>query len=286
MYEEGSGYANSTESENATLSCLAESIQVSVATQLPNSSALTMAMRGVRAFLCIIMIFGGTFLNSLVIVLVAKYKKLQTLSFAIALQVVVIDLLLSPILVVNLVSAIANGWLFGEHFCAFIGFVILIMASMRTFLMFIFVIDRFLSVFLPFSYPKHKVKVAVSLSVLCWPLSIILNAAMLPGLLNCYRFNALSWTCFFSSKCSGNCSAFIAVYLSLIVIPITVLPIILYIALFCKAKKARKNDAAVSDSSSQRKEWKATITFFLLSLSWCCPALCCPFSSSAFSGCW
>ena len=78
-----------------------------------------MAMRGVRAFLCIILFFVGTFLNSLVIVLVAKHKKLHTLSFAIALQVVVLDLLLCQILVVNLVSVIANGWLFGEHFCAF-----------------------------------------------------------------------------------------------------------------------------------------------------------------------
>ena len=266
-FEEGSGYANSTEAENVTLSCLAESIQVSVTTQLPYSSTLTMAVRGVLAFFYIIFLFVGTFLNSLVIVLVAKHKKLHTLSFAIALQVVVLDLLLSLTFMVNLVSAIANRWLFGEHFCAFVGFVVLIMASMRTFLMFIFVIDHFLSVFLPFSYTKHKVKVVVSLSVLCWVLSFAIQAAMLPGLLGCYHFSTLSWSCGFSSQCRGNCSIFIAVYLYLILIPITVLPIVLYIALFCKAKKARKNDAAFSDSRSQKKEWKATITFFLLFLS-------------------
>ena len=158
MYEEGSGYANSTESENITLSCLEETIQASVTTQLPYSSTLTMAVRGVLALFYIILIFGGTFFNSLVIVLVAKHKKLHTLSFAIALQVVVLDLLLSLTFMVNLVSAIANGWLFSEHFCAFIGFVITTMALMRTFLMFIFVIDRFLSVFLAILLPKTQSK--------------------------------------------------------------------------------------------------------------------------------
>ena len=112
-FEEGSGYANSTGAENVTFSCLKEAIQASVATLLPYSSALTMAVRGVMALFYIILIFAGTFLNSLVIVLVAKHKKLHTLSFAIALQVVVLDLLLSLVLVVNLVRS--NHFFFQAH---------------------------------------------------------------------------------------------------------------------------------------------------------------------------
>ena len=43
----------------------------------------------------------------------------------------------------------------------------------------------------------------------------------------------------------------------------TVLPLVLYIALYCKAKKTKRED----ESSFQKKEWKTTITFFLLFLS-------------------
>ena len=264
--EEGSGYANFTEVSNVSLSCLEESVQASEM-QLPYSSTLMKATRGVLALFYIILIFVGTYLNSSVIVLVAKHKKLQTLSFAIALQVVVLDLLLSLTLAVNLVSAIVGEWVFGEHLCAFIGIATSIIPLMRSFLMFVFVIDRFLSVFLPFSYPKHKVKVASSLCVLCWALSIVANAIMLPGLLGCYHFSNQSWNCGYSAGCSDNCSTFIISYISLLVIPTTVLPIILYTALICKAKAMGETAATASDSSSQKREWKATITFSLLFLS-------------------
>jgi len=44
---------------------------------------------------------AGIFLNTLVALLVAKYKQLHTLSFAIALQVVTLDIILASLLVVR-----------------------------------------------------------------------------------------------------------------------------------------------------------------------------------------
>ena len=61
--------------------------------ELPFSSTLsTTTVRSLQAIFYILFILFGITLNTLVIVLVAKYKKLQTRSFAIALQVVVLNL--------------------------------------------------------------------------------------------------------------------------------------------------------------------------------------------------
>ncbi len=79
--------------DNFSLSCTARSIQGSVMPPYFKAGMIT-----ARAFHVIIMsflIFTGGFLNLLVVVLVAKYKKLQTVSFGIALQIAALNAFLS-----------------------------------------------------------------------------------------------------------------------------------------------------------------------------------------------
>ena len=100
------------------------------------------------------------------IVLVAKYKKLQTLSFLVSLQVVVLDWLLSISILTGLSTNIANKWLFGEYGCAITGFIFSTGSFARTLLMCVFVIDRYLAIVWPYFYPKYKLKVLLSIYTL------------------------------------------------------------------------------------------------------------------------
>ncbi len=261
----GSGAFNTTTTvfeptDNTTLSCAARNIQGPV--KLPYPPALTITVRAVLSVYLIILVFGGAFLNTLVIVLVAKYKQLQTYAFGIALQVIVLNLLLVCLAVVALVNVIANQWVFGEHMCALVGLLLFIFTSERALLMLIFVIDRFLSVFFPFFYPKHKVKIIASLSIASWIFAVVSNVISLPQIFDCFTFSPDIHICGVSIACNPVCSTYYRIVYSVIYTPAAIFPVILYIILYVKAKRVMKK--LQGSGAHYRKEWKLTITFFLL----------------------
>lgn len=136
MWDSGFGSAafnNTTAVDNLTLSCAAKYIQDAV--MLPYSTVLTTTVRALVFVYFFCIIFLGTCLNLLVIVLVAKCKKLQTHSFIIALQIVALDLMLSVSLSNTLVTSVANKWLFGEYVCAIIGYLFFFSYIVRSYLM-------------------------------------------------------------------------------------------------------------------------------------------------------
>lgn len=238
---------------------------------LPYSTSLTTTVRSFQTLFYILICVSGITLNSLLIVLVAKYKKLQTLSFAIALQVVVLDLILSStVLLLRPLTSIAKRWLFGEHVCVITAYVYLTYLLLRTLLMFVFVIDRFLSVFFPFSYPKHSSKVMLILSVSIWVFCLV--ARIIPGILDCYAYVPTSYLCVQWTRCGPACVAAGNANLGVVFGPATVIPIILFGALYWKARQFKKRlsnmagGSIPNDSGSdvRNREWKATITFFLL----------------------
>lgn len=269
---DGSGSADSNLTEvdplsNLTLlSCAVRSIRNTRV--LPYSPALTTTVRSFQIIFYIIICTLGITLNSLVIVLVAKYRKLQTLSFGIALQVVVLDSILSStVLLLRPITSIAKGWLFGEHMCIITAYIYLTYLLLRTLLMFEFVIDRFLSVFFPYSYPKHSVKVMVVLSIGIWVFSIAVR--IIPGYLDCYAYVSTSYLCVQSARCGPSCIAAANANLGFVFGPATVTPIILFGILYWKARRIQKKMVAVtgggdSGGDVRKREWKATITFFLL----------------------
>ena len=263
--DEGSAFFNFTEGDNITLTCAARNIQGPI--ELPYSSALTITLRVIQSIFYFVIFFGGLFLNTLVIVLVAKYKKLQTLSFLVSLQVVVLDWFLSISILTGLSTNIANKWIFGEYGCAITGLIFNTGAFARTFLMCTFVIDRYLAIVWPYFYPKYKLKVTVSLSVASWVLAVLVGVGMLPGLLDCYIFQTTGMVCATSSQCNSSCSIYVRIY-SVIAVPATILPITLYGFLYYKARKIQKELASnAAANATHRKEWKATITFSLLFLT-------------------
>ena len=130
------------------------------------------------------------------------------------------------------------------------------------------VIDRYLSVFWTYRYPKHKVKVILCLSIASWLTSLLMSIPLFPGILDCYNFRTVAWICAFSASCSKNCSIFMNTFFGVFVIPVIVLPIFFYIKLYWRGRKIRKAIVAEGTATDLlQREWKATITFFFLFLS-------------------
>ncbi len=103
-------------------------------------------------------LFLGVFLNTFVLMLLLKFKKLWTLTFALALQIVLINLVNSLLFSTEVIR------LFGESICGFLHFLAYI--TRIVIMMLVFVIDRCLTIYLPFFYPKHRLKTVCTLSVI------------------------------------------------------------------------------------------------------------------------
>ena len=215
--ESGSGVFNYT--DNLTLTCAAQEIRGPVV--LPFSQSAAIAVRVIRALQSFIIVIFGILLNSMVLLVVGKFKKLQTPSFSIGFQVVIFDLLLALYHIFALASAIAGRWPFGEALCVITGLFHILNTIMRTFFMLVLVIDRFLTIFSPFLYPKYSSKIIVCLSLLSWMVSILLTIPPLPGILDCYTFSSASWFCMLSGSCNVKCKAFSNFFLRGIMAPLT-----------------------------------------------------------------
>ncbi len=266
--ESGSGAFNNTTSfdpqDNSSLSCAARNIQGSA--MLPYTEMEVNIQRAFHAIVQVFLFFVAGFLNLFVIVLVAKNKKLQNVSFGIALQMVVLNnLLLSNFVrLVSLITTIANRWVFGEHICALVGMTVLINFPARSGFMLTFIIDRFLLVFCPFTYPKYRTRTVVILSI-----AALIFAVVLSGIgyaLDCYTFRPYSWMCSVNSGCSENCSLYLALLGALVLVPTRIISLFLFAMLFMKARKAKKAMASIG-IQRPKQDWKATITFFMLFMS-------------------
>lgn len=261
---------------NLTLTCAERNIEISRANIY--SPAVTTLVKVFRITYFTLLFMIGNILNIFVFFLVAKHKKLHTLSFGIILQVIVLNLLFSVFVFLPIVvTAGAERWLLGKEVCVLTGFISFTLLMVRTSLMLVFVIDRFLSVFVPYFYPMHKVKITVSLSAFSWVLVLVVNIFGLPGILDCYTYITSSQFCNISSSCNQACSIFGTSYFVILGLPCTITSLILYGALYWKGRRLQKHTATTAAANApvmhhsseevQKREWRATITFFLLFLS-------------------
>lgn len=271
LLEEGSGSALSASERyaNATSSCVEQSISSMPDAAYGETETVIITVISVRVVILSLLLLGGVSLNSLVLYLVAKYKQLHTLSFAVALQVVVTDLLLSLMLFVpSMISTVARRWILGKHACFLTGLVTQCLLHARGILMLVFVIDRFMSVFFPFFYPKHKVKIAVTLSALSWLLTTLLAVLALPSIFDYYRFYPTTYNgCYFDPRCNKTCSLYNS-FVSFISVSTIVVPVVLFGALWYKGRLFRKKTSTASSATDDeelcRSERRATVTYTLL----------------------
>ena len=113
----------------------------------------------------------------------------------------------------------------------------------------------------------------ISLSVATSLFAIVFRVIGFPGILDCYNFWPSAHLCIHSSACSQDCATVAHISIGILFGPATIIPVILYVPLYMKGWKARKNQAAMVSASGvaglerQKREWKATITFCLLLLA-------------------
>ena len=237
-----------------------------------DSSALVLIVKIYWTLVSYSTFIAGSLLKFLLLYLIIRYKKLHTLSFGISLQIVALDLLqLYSIFLFRLVTVITNQWQFGAGFCVATGSIDLFVKVARSFLMCVFVIDRFLSVFAAYFYPRHAKKIAITLSVISWILALLFPLPALPGLLNCYGFLADRLQCAYIPRYSQPCGVYARCQILLIFVPTTIVPVVLYILLYWKVKKIKQVRVvpvgAGENNQAAKQDWKAAITFFLLFLT-------------------
>ena len=231
----------------------------------------------IKIYLIVVYLFSfiaGGCCNVFLLYLIIQYKKLHTLTFKISLQIVALDLIqLVGVDIARLATLFYNRWPFGSNICAFIGFVSVMGSMARSLLMCVFVIDRFLSVFAPYFYPRHDKQIAITLSVIAWVVALVLQVPILPFSLDCYSYSAPQSNCVYNAVCSGLCVLYFNLYTFVVYIPATITPVVLYALLYCKVKKMKRADAAATSTGEVQPEMverqkqqdrKSAITFFLL----------------------
>ena len=195
-------------------------------------------------------------LNSFVIFIIARFKKLHNTTFYLALQIIVANL--ANIIVYYPYSS-ANA-IAGKNvslaLCPALGFLTSFLLAARNLLMFVLVADRFCLIFLPFWYGRHRVRVVVPLSIGGWMLALTVTVIPLIGLRKCYALTRVTWVCFVGRGCDmPQCNSY-SIFVTALNNGGTFIAFCLYLALYCKAKKIKNRitAASMSDESEEARE--------------------------------
>ena len=251
------------------LSCAALSVESGAESKANFPSSVDMAIRVFQTLFGFVVIFVGVFLNSLILFLVYKFKKLRTVSFGIVCQIAVANWVMTvsfgfPIMI----NHIAGGWILGgTESCVAIGFLFKTLSYLRTLLFLVFSFDRFLMVFVPFTYPKHSMKVVALFSVIVWSFCITFNTTL--SVLDCFSYSSDTLYCVIDTTCHQTCRIIFYIFFSPTIVPSILLSVGFYVALFVKGRIILKSDESVGLSKEvlAKQEWRAIKTF---SISFLC----------------
>jgi len=266
LFSSGSGLGETNYSRN--LSCAARILRAAL-----NNSSLPapvgIASRVFHVVYFSIVMVVGTFLNVLIIFLAARFKKLRTRSFSVAVQISIANL--GWILCFGLPAVIQHSYgrqVFSVELCIASGYFMHVLMDVRIILLFLFSLERFASVFAPFTYPKHSLWVTVLTSVLAWLITSICILMALPQILDCFSYSTSTFNCpFFSTTCSKHCTIYTMGYIIFVPMPCMVLSIVFYTTLYKKAMKIRRTDSDLAGMSHQKmitNDWKIYKTFALI----------------------
>ncbi len=269
FYSEDSAqlFFSGSEEDNLTLNYSCADINWPDSQDPITNASLAVPIRVIQTLYGVCLVSFGVLLNLLVLILVAKCKKLRSISFGIAVQLSVLNLLTS---ISYGSSSIANyvvgHWILGSNSCIASGFILFVLINIRTLLIFAFSLNQFLFVFLPFFYPRHNGKAVIVTSMLAWFLGIIYNVINLPPFLDCFVFNEDSLLCVISVQCSSNCLIAYCTFYPTIIIPAIFIPVGLFLALYIKGRKIRSRDHAIGVDAKvlTEQEWRAIKTFAIL----------------------
>ena len=274
----GSGMINGTIFEsNATTAAgrLTCQQRLELGPPLPLSMATAEIIRYIQIIYYSINFPIAVFLNAFVVYLVARYKALHNITFYLALQITVVDLVNSvTIYPTTLANLIAGRYVF-TGLCSVLGVIFIFVRVSRCCFMVVLVVDRFCLIFLPFWYSRHRVKVTIPLSIAAGVISFILAIIPANRILSCFGFQRLTWSCLIGPGCTNPVGC--TTHRTLVTTSANgalFLAFLLYLALLLKAKKLR-NKVAISTSNDNpedreiekqksQREHQANITILIL----------------------
>ena len=272
---------NDTTPTGLNLTC--EQQQYEFGSPLPIPTNVANILRYIQVAYFLIGLPFGVLLNLFVIVIILRNKNLQNVTFILALQVCVGDMIDAAIVFpTSAANAIADRFVF-TGFCTTIGFAVFYLRIVRIYLMLVLVLDRFCSVFMPFWYQRNKIKVVVPLSLGAWSWAFIIAIIPIRGILDCYSFQRNTWACVPTNGCRNKnaCSTYNSTSIALSNV-CNIIGLVLYSFLFYKAKKLGNKLAfnlppqGNTDSTGARqaaaaeklkRERRANITFLVLFLA-------------------
>ena len=158
-----------------------------------------------------------------------------------AVQILISNLAFTiPVLSTSTVAALQDDWTLGEDTCHFVAFCNEHLQTQRWLLTAVLVIDRALTISKPLKYEKHGAKVVAVLSLIS--LFVGLLAGIIPRIAvsECEEFSSFLNSCYFFSIMIPGCSTYTIIIVSALFLIGGVLPFILYLWMFCKARKANR----------------------------------------------
>ena len=181
--------------------------------------------------------------NALVLVLFARFKKLRTRSVVVSMSMVVADLLFTLTYTLQVIITTVNArWVFGDHGCTSFGFLASNLLITRWLIVSLLCLDRFLYVRFPFSYERRGKCVLVTFTTLAWVLPLVVSTIPPVGGFVMFELRENQPACL--PNCIGAlpvCRAYYFLIFTIIFVLGSILPIVLYSWLYCKARKLRKS---------------------------------------------
>ena len=191
--------------------------------------------------------------NGLVLIQVARYKVLRTRSVIASLSLIVADVLWGlcyhfP----ALVSAASSGWQFGKIGCSAFGLLSFEFLLTRWLVMAVICVDRFCTVRFPFSYTKYSKCIIVVLTVAAWVVPLLLAFFPIAAKFSHGSFRPNIPTCLFNCQDADRlCRLYYGVVISFSFIVGAIVPTILYVWLYRRARRLRPTTVVLGQLSLQ-----------------------------------
>ncbi len=188
-------------------------------------------------------ILFGVCANAIVLLLVACDKRLRYRSTFAALNIVLVDFLLTIFYHgVALTSLFQKEWAYGMddvEVCRFYSFMSPYFIYVRWIALCLICVDRFLTVRFPFHYERHKKLFLLVLTVLVWVIPILFGMALLLVGTPTFRTNVPTCLVSCANENSSFCGALVVLLFTFTFIVGGLLPSVLYTWMYRKGRALR-----------------------------------------------
>jgi hypothetical protein len=198
-------------------------------------------VRILRSIIFVIELIFGTFLNTALILLIILCKSLHQRGFVSTILILFVNLGNAvPLLSTGAYSVMVGEWRLGDGFCQFIAFSTQMFQNQRWLLTTVLVIDRALTINRPLRYERHGAKIVLILSIVALIAGFLNGIVLYTALRSCIGFIPGISVCYiYYVNSNRRCGQYLSGSTTIVLLLGGVLPFILCLWMFYKAKKAR-----------------------------------------------